>query len=418
MDNTVINPKPSIFRRFIDFLKRLFGRKEYQYVEIISRFKIILDEINDDTPEYDLAYNTVMLCEEAIRVTKQRILHAEKIKALNEKIAEVESFDKMTEEESKRLQNLLSHFISLSKERSALMHQITGFDNSLSHMMKVEGDASYSVDNINEAEEHRRILRQDLGYLGGEKAELEYEREFLEKGQEFIRRFSIFMVSVFAIVTVIFAFLYLFRDMAILMPMSIMTILLVLVIFILYIFRRRLNYELKMNYKKQMRAVELLNKKTAVFAHYTNYLNFVYKKYRVRNSQMLRKNLKDIESYKHLTGRLDNIRSIMYQTEEQIEIFLREKGINHLSTSVEHFAQTINVEDKKQYFLDLSKERTVLDKALTDLDNRHEEIWDLLLELSRGDTTKDKVVDRVIKTYLEEVEKIFAVQSYTLAAKK
>lgn len=409
MDNVAESPRPSIFKRFIDFVNTRRDKKKIKSFEIISRFKIILDDIGSGSPDYELAYNTVMLCEEAIRVTKQRVLHAEKIRALNEKISEVECFDRLSDEESKRLQNLLTHFLSLSKERSALMYQITSFDNSLSHMLNLQEDAVFSVNNINDAEEHRRILKRDLGYLGGEKAELEYEREFLEKGQNFIQKFSIFMVSLFAIVTIVLAFLYLFRGMSIFMPMSIMVVLLIVMIFLLYLFRRRINYELRLNYKKQVRAVELLNKKTAVFAHYTNYLNYVYKKYKVRNSQMLRKNLKDIESYKHLTGRVDNIRNIMYQTEDQIEEFLRKKNIGHLSTSVEHFAQTINVEDKKQYHKDLSRERSVLEKALSDLDNRHAEIWDLLLELNKTDISESKIVDIIIKTYLEEVEKVFTV---------
>lgn len=124
---------------------------------------------------------------------------------------------------------------------------------------------------------------------------------------------------------------------------------------------------------------------------------------------MLKKNLKDIEAYKHLTARVDNIRNIMYQTEDQIEEFLRKKNIHHLSSSVEHFAQTINVEDKKQYHHDLVRERNILEKALSDLDNRHAEIWDLLIELGKTDDSESKIVDVVIKTYLEEVEKVFLV---------
>jgi len=401
--------KIPFFRRFIEFFKRIFlFRRNVVSVQIISRFRIILDEIGKNSPDYETAYNAVMLCEEAIRITRQRVMHAEKIKALSDSMTQVECFDALTEEESTRLQNLLNGYLSLSKEKSALLYQITEFDSSLSHILEMEEAAGYTADNVGEAEEYRRILKQDLGYLGGEKAELEYEREYLEKGQEFIRKFSIFMVSLFAFVTIILSFLYLFNGVAILLPMSVMTVMLIFVIFLLYLFRRRLGYELKLNHKKQTRAVELLNKKTAVFAHYQNYLNFVYKKYKVRNSQMLKKNLKDVKTYRHLTGRIDSLRKIMYQTQDEIEDFLRKKNMANLSSSVEHFAQTINVEDKKQYYSDLSKERAILENALENLDSRHEEIWDILIDFNDNDLSETRIMDRIIHAYLHEVEKVFA----------
>ena len=395
--------------RVVEFLKKCFTRKKVAPIEIISKFKIILDEMGKSSPDYEVAYSTVILCEEALRITKQRILQAEKIKGVTDKLSEVECFERLSADETQKLQNLLTHFLSLSKERSSLMHQITSFDASLSHILKLEGDISQTASATGEAEEYRRVLKQDLGYLSGEKAELEYERDFLESSLMFIRKFTIFMVTLFALAAIVMAFLFMFRGSEIVFPAAVLTIFVMVVIFIIFIFRRRVLYELKLNEKKQTRAVSLINKKTAVFAHYTNYLNFVYKKYRVRNAQMLKKNIKDVESYKHLTGRLDNIRNILYQTQDQIEDFLRKKNIAHLSSSIEHFAQTINVMDKKKYYTELIKELNDLEKTLSSLDARHEDIWDALIGLNDADSSKSRVIDRIIHAYLEEAQRVFAV---------
>ncbi|GHU50325.1 hypothetical protein AGMMS49975_01130 [Clostridia bacterium] len=396
---------------FIRFWHFITGYREQVNLEVISKFKIILDEMDKKAAGYDDAAESSVLCEEALKIARQRLLLAGKISSLDEKIAEVKCFENLSDLDTEKLQNMLQSYLSLSRERSALLYQVTEFDASLVKMTRLEEDANNYVDDITNAEEHYRMLKRDLGYLEGEKAELEYEKEYLERGQKFIQKFSVFMVSIFAAATIVLAFLFVFRDFPILFPMAIMVILLMVILFVLYLFRRRLVYELKLNLKKQKRAVALLNRKNAVYAYYINYLNHEYKKYKVKNSQMLRRNIKDYEAYKYLTKRLDNIRNIMSQTEEQIEKFLRTKKINHLSTSVEHFAQSINVVDKQQYHKDLMKERRIMEKTLTDLDNRHEEIWDLLIEMNQSDISDGKFVDRIISAYLEEVERIFFVTS-------
>ena len=396
----------SLFQQAVNSIKLLFTPKRYRQTKLVSRFKIALDALDKNSREYTLAAGVVELCEEALRITRQRILNNEKIRIATDKMEEVACFQALTEDETKALQHLLNHYISLSKERTALMHQITGFDASLSRVMEMEEDAESTVSTLAEAEEYRRVLKQDLGYLGGEKTELEYERERLERHSEFIRRFSIFMVSIFAVCTIVFSFMFIFNDAQVFRPFAIMAVCLMLVVFIIYIFKRRLNYELAYNLKKQQKAVEMLNKKTAVFAHYSNYLDYVYRKYRVRNSAMLRKNLKDVKTYKHLTGRIDSIRNIMYQTQDMIEDFLRKKNINHLSTSVEHFAKTINVLDKKAYYNELSDEKERYEHILTKLDDRHGEIWDILMEARDEDPSKERVIDSIIDIYLEEAERI------------
>ncbi|MDR3092175.1 MAG: hypothetical protein LBU36_08350 [Clostridiales bacterium] len=405
--------RPVFLRTFLSFAEKIadfiMGRKKTDRLEILSRFKIILENLEKSDPAYEVAETAAALCEEALKIARQRLSLAGKIASLDDKISEVKCFETLTPDETGRLQNLLNNYLSLSKERSALMYKITGFDSSLTRMTHLSKDAQKAMGNITEAEQQYRILKHDLTYIGGEKAELEYERDYLERGRDFIRKFSIGMVALFAAVTMLLGFLNVFEGVSIVFPMSVMVVLVVIILFLLYIFKRRMTYELKVNLQKQKRAVSLLNRKNAVYAHYINFLNYEYKKYKVKNSGMLRKNIDDYESYKRLTARIDSIRNIMYQTEEEIENFLRAKKINHLSTSVEHFAQTINVLDKQQYLKDLTAERHTLEKTLGELDNRHEEIWDLLIEMNEADTTDEKFINAMIDAYLDEIERVFSI---------
>ena len=195
-----------------------------------------------------------------------------------------------------------------------------------------------------------------------------------------------------------------FNEASIFFPLSVFILLLIFVFFILNIFRRRISIDLQMNVKKQRRAVEMLNKKNAVYAHYTNYLNFAYKKYKVKNSQMLNKNLKDLNNYKHLANRFDNIRSIMYQTETQIEEFLRAKKLGSVKSTVEQFARTVNIDNKREYYRELASEREIFEKNLADLEKRQEEVWESINAIGGNDASERQVLSRMLQAYQNEIE--------------
>lgn len=392
----------SFINRILDFFQLLFRRKERTDEAIpYSKFRQIVDSM-DDTADYLVAD----LSEEALRIVRQRLSLIEKIQNMTEKMTEIECFDRLNDEDAAQLKNLLESFISLTKERNVLRYQLTDFDKSITHMESLETDADFAMPNILDAEKRSRMLRHDLSHLKGEKTELEYEQETLQNALAFINKFTYAVVGIFCFITIYLGYTYMFQGTTIFFAITILVLLAMVVIILLHFFRRRMRYELLMNLKKQQKAVDLLNKKGAVFAHYTNFLNYEYKKYKVRSASMLKTNLSEYNNYKHVANRIDSIRKIMYETQEQIEQFLRDKKINHIKSDIEQFVQTVNVDDKKQYYQELSREKAALEKNLSNLDARHEAIWDSLVTLNERDTTEEKIVEHVIQVYIDEVNKL------------
>jgi len=205
-------------------------------------------------------------------------------------------------------------------------------------------------------------------------------------------------------VCIVLAYLYIFNHSAIFFPMSLLVLSIMAVVTLLYLFRRRLTYELEVNRKKQLRAIEMLNKKSVVYAYYTNFLKYEYGKYKVKSAQMLETNLKDYHNYQHVTNRVDSIRKIMYETEAAIDTFLRDKNIA-VHTSLEKFARTVNIDDKKRYHNELSEEKRAIEVNLASLDAKHERIWDLLTELNEKDKSAEGIIDKIIQTYLAEANR-------------
>ncbi len=396
--------RKSFFYKIVNFISTFVLKKRRPLdVEVYSKFKLFLEELPPEDENYEAVSATVELCDEAIKIARQRINLIAKVQSLEEKMKELESISSLSEEDAKNLKSLIDRFLGLTKERSTLIYQLTGFDSSLGKMEKLEVEAQLALPQIQNAEKQRKILKQDIGHLAGEKAELEYERDILQNSLDFINKFAVAMIAIFSLVSMVLVFLYIFQNTQIFLPTSILVLLIIFVVTLLYLFRRRMNFELVMNLKKQKRAVELLNKKNAVLAYYINFLNFEYKKYQIKSSQGLINNLKEYSHYKHVSSRVDNVRKIMYETEAQLERFLRTKKILNVKSDINQFAQTINVDDKINYYRDLEKDKNVLDKNLEELDVRHEKIWDSLVILEEKDRTPNKIIKRIIHSYIDEV---------------
>lgn len=402
--------KVSLFQKAMSFINN-FPTKENKKIDIetYSTFKEHLKDLDKKSEIYEYVNSATELCDQAIRISKKRFSMIKKIAETTKKMSEIECFYKLDEDQTKIFKELLNKFIHVGKEKSDLQFQLTGYDSGLGYLEELKSEATFAVGQIKEAENKQRILRHDIGFIEGEKSDLEYEKDMIERGLIFMHRFSTFMVFVFICATFSLGYAYLTKIIDIFIPGAILSFLILAFITFTYIFRRRAKFEILVNLKKQHRAIELLNKKNVVYVYYTNFLKFEYKKYKVRNSKMLKNNLHDYENYKFVSKRYDVIRKIMYQVESELESFLRHNNINSANFSIEKFVQTINLDDKKKYYTELQDQRQVLEDNIKELDKKHEDIWDLLIMLNDNDKSQEKIVDNLIHSYFDELSKLSEV---------
>ncbi|MCL2171207.1 MAG: hypothetical protein FWB71_03560, partial [Defluviitaleaceae bacterium] len=254
------------------------------------------------------------------------------------------------------------------------------------------------------AEGRQRIYRQDMGYLEGERMVLEDDRERLTNALEFVEKFSIGMVLFFGALTIFLVLLHAMQGMQTFYLLAATTLIVLIVGWLLYTLRVRLRNELALNNRKQHRAVNMLDTKTANYAHFTNFLNYEYKKFKVRSSQMLESNLEEYTSYKQLIRRLDSVRSIMHQTGIAIEMFLKDRNIHIPFASVEKFAQTANIDDQKHIYREAAREKGVLERSLSALEQRHTELWAELMHIK--DQSGGADMDYLINEYMIKAGKM------------
>lgn len=395
--------KKSIFNKFFYFIGK--SKKEKDEVkQDSSRFKYFLLGVDKDNESYHFINYCTELCDESLEIVKRRLTIMRRIQNLNKSISDVECYNNLSEDDNIYLKDLLDRILALSNERRSLIYQVTGFDNAMTRLIDLEEEASIAVTSMEESEKMKRLFRQDLSMLEGEKINLENERVTLANAQKFIHKFSIVSVVIFTGFMILLSFLAIFTEQNIFFGISIIVIMVMIFGSMIYFLHSKMKYELAMNIKKQQKAIALLNKKSVVYAYHTNFLKYAYKKYQVHSAESLKEHLHELRSYKHLTGRLDSMTNIIYQTERQLDDFLREKNIENSKTTLK-FAKTLDIEDKKRYYNELIAEKTVLGGDLATLDVRYEKIWEMLLKLNRDDKTSDNLIDKIIQSYLDEVSK-------------
>ena len=395
-----------VFKKIKAFFKSIFISESQKHEAKKSRYWNFVERLEQGSDERKLAAFVAELCDESTAVISQRLITIEKMRHYDEQLSELECFEKMSDEEAGQLKTLLDRFISFTKDRSSLRYQMADFSVDVAKLDKLEDEAHAAIENIEEAEEQQRIFEHDLSHLQGEKNYLEQERESLIKRLAFIQKFTIGMMAVFGVVAASLVVLRIVKSVDVFPALIIVTSLVMLSSAMLFALRKRMSYELAMNFKKQKKAVGMLNKKGVVYAHYTNFLDYEYKKFKVNSADMLKDNLKDFENYKRVIRRYDALRSAMSETEEKITKVLRENNILNTSMSLTTFAKSFNIADKKEYYRELAERRMASEKDLSKLDLEQEKIWDKLIIIDTSDTTENKTVHDIIENYMQHVSKI------------
>ncbi len=398
MKETLLGKITRFFSKVAEFFNRRLGRASF---EDYSKFKEFLMGLDTKDAMYQDVKTAAELCDEALVIARQRVALVNRIQQLEESIAELDCFIQLTDDDALKLKNLLDRFVALSKERDVLRNQIIEFDRNIVKMEGKDFEAEDALSPIAEAEKTQRILDQDISYLKTEKTELDEEREILLNGYSFINRLSLVVVVGFSLAAIVLGYLFIFDNARIFYPITVLILVMMVLVSVLFSLRKKIQHELKVNLKKQHRAVEMINKKSAVYAHYANYLGYEYSKYKVKNSHMLKSSISEYRSYKNVSARMDNIRNIMYETERLIEVFLREKNIAIRST-IEKFAENLNIDDKRRRYAELMDEKKAFESNLTELDSRHEAIWDALVSINEKDKSFECIIDKIIQTYLNE----------------
>ncbi|NLK97190.1 MAG: DUF2207 domain-containing protein [Epulopiscium sp.] len=392
------------FKKFNNALSKFFNSIT---LGLFSRFKKI-DDTNelynilnrDDFSDDEERANG--LCAELMDIAHQKINLLKELQEVTKEEKELERFKLLTAEDLRKIRKLLFDHKAIEDEKESLKGRLISKNRILNTIQKYEDEVPKILKEIQEAEEKQRRVKRDVDYLEGEKEELIYNREQLENAKIMIHKVSIGTVITFGIIALIFASIIMNGNNRIFIPAVITAIAAIGMGTWLYIFRRRVEYEIVKNGRMQARAVKLLNKAKIRYVYYTNFLEYEYKKFNVDSLEQLERNWELYKKNKHHEKRYRSINSTMSRIEDEVLDILENRGI-HVNY-FDDIKQWSSVEERKKILMALQQEKEALESKLDFLDTYQEDIWTQLNELKERDQTENKIIEKIIQNYLEDME--------------
>ena len=362
----------------------------------------------DDSEDDSNVLKVIELCDDSLKLDRHRLYLDKKRKECETILEDLKCYDNLSEDDAEHLKSLITKFIQLNTERKGIRYQLGDFNNSINKLENLEEDAQDALYQIEDAENSKRLLSRDISLIKDEKERTILDRERLQFAYKVLHKFS-FAISILLGLSIIFLTLIsVSLNESVFLSLSILCITLVFTIVLIYIFRRKIIFELKLNEKKQSKLVSLLNKKTVVYSYYVNFLNYTYKKYNVKNSRVLKSNLDDFNNYKHIVTRYDNLGKLVYEVQGQLEDFLKDKKITISNGSLESFAKSINIDNKIAYFKDIELKKQKIEDRIKEIEEEHQRLIEKIIAINVEDTSKEKVVEKIIQAYFNETEKLLS----------
>ena len=403
--------KKSFFNRFLSKFKKeevLESRetlKDYSYEYSKFREYIFLLEDSEDDEK---VLKVIELCDDSLKLDRHRLYLKNKIKECDIILEDLKCYEKLSEEETQHLKSLITKFVQLNNERRGIRYQLGDFSDSINKLEDLEEDATDALYQIQDAENSKRILSRDIELIKDEKDRTVTDKERLQFAYKLLHKFSFAVSIVLGIAIVILTLISVSLNESVFLSLAILCITLVFTIVLIYAFRKKIIFELKLNEKKQSKLISLLNKKTVVYSYYINFLNYSYSKYNVKNSRALKSNLEDFNNYKHIISRYDNLGKLVYEVQGKLEQFLKEKNIKVYNNSLEAFAKSINIDNKITYFREMNLKKEKIEKRLAEIEEEHQQLMEQIVQLNIEDTSKEKVIEKIIQAYFNETEKILS----------
>lgn len=373
----------------------------YEYSKF-REYVFLLEDSEDD----DKVLKVIELCDDSLKLDRHRLYLDKRRKEYETILEDLKCYDNLSEEDAKDLKELISRFIELNNERRGIRYQLGDFNESINKLENLEEDAHDALYQIEDAENSKRLLSRDIELIKDEKERTILDREKLQFAYKLLHKFS-FAVAILLGLSIIFLTLIsVSLNESVFLSLSILCITLVFTIVLIYIFRKKIIFELKLNEKKHAKLVNLLNKKTVVYSYYINFLNYTYNKYNVQNSRVLKANLEDFANYKHIVSRYDNLGKLVYEVQDKLQEFLKEKNINITNISLESFAKSINIDNKIAYYKEMELKKQKVEERIQEIEDEHQQLLEQIVNLNLQDTSKEKVIEKIIQAYFNEAEKL------------
>ncbi len=401
-------PKSKGLRSFFRAILRLDQDGEEEEVLELNEFSEFLEDIPDyvEDEDYENIREITRLCTRSLNIIKQKMKLLANSRSIEREIHNTKYIADLTEEDVVKLKKQMDLFVNLSQENTRLMYQVTSFNRSVSELQGKSDSAVKALPEIEHSERQVKLIKSDIYLIESERNEIYDKYDKMNMAIDMIDKYSIIALIGFSALMIFLIYLNVANGVKVFYYVSFLMMVVIVGVGGMYIAKLKLRKNIKLNVKKQARAVELLNKKNAVLAHHINFLNYEYKKFNAANSVSLRSNLQEYEQYRKVANRKSATRRALEESEADIKDFFKERGKSFPNISVEKFVGMIDIENKKMHYDRLVLERVKVEEEVERLDIEQEDIWQKVEYLQATIQAERNTVNDIIKAYYSKLDKV------------
>ncbi|TCT14278.1 hypothetical protein EDC18_10674 [Natranaerovirga pectinivora] len=333
------------------FFQKLFNKSQ------IEEVTFDIDDENDRKRYIEAICDDISLAHKQIRIIKPELDEVQSILSDYQKLEKLPDNIKET---------LIGDVVELIKFREAReTYKISlNIDPRLAHLEIYEDHMEEVLLKMNELEARQSLIKRDLEHLEGEKSELNYQRNKINKSRQMVKITSISFFCLFSLFLVIFTMLSsVYNKDVTIGSIGLLIISLIYVLFI-YHFKRKSVLRLSKNDKLLKKALEYIKRVQIKYVNNTNLLEYEYKKYKVNTCNELRylwdqykKQKEEQEVYRQATNNLDILED---------EILGKLKGIyieNHIKILTE-IDLLVDESKKEEYMSNMTSLHTKLKEQM------------------------------------------------------
>ncbi|WP_105619412.1 DUF3784 domain-containing protein [Vallitalea okinawensis] len=350
-------------------------------------------DINNEEIDLDLITNhLVELMEEDQRLNK-------KVQQRSNAITDLKGLEKLSDEEEEQFSRAINSVRNAKVEKELVKKELNKIQ-----LEKVPDEFYHNFeDTLNElkkADEKQRLAKSDMNYLEGEKGYLDYQKEKYEKLLRVMRYMGVTISILIGVAILVLAVLYTTFSESLIIPVVVLFAITLFSIVWIYIWKRNITYELKMNVKKQEKAMELLNKAKIKYARHTNYLNYAYNKYHVDNLNKLIRLWEDFKLFKSTNVQYLELRKYETSVLTNIETIFLKYNIIEDEYLLNECDKIINKQERIVFIKSLEDSVKESNKRLKQNKNEQSKYWQIIYRLKNRDLAMADKIDKIIEEKL------------------
>ena len=320
-------------------------------------------------------------------------------------LTDMEQIEQLPDVEYDKLKSICSKMVILGEERASFMERKSRMtDEDYKAMLRREDDVEDGIRKIEEAENYRTLVKQDLRRLDGEKNAYRYRRNELENQLVNLKGMAGIILGAIVFCFLLLLILQLALGFDTKLGYLLAGAMAAIVITVIYFKYTDADKELTQVYMSLNRLIQLHNTVKIRYVNNTSLLEYLYMKYEVESGAQLQKQWEQYLEEKEERRKYRKAEMELDMYEEELLEFLKRFNLRYPKRWLNQTAAIMDHKEMVEIRHELIVRRQALRKRMDynkDIAMKaKDEIMDLVKSYPQYATEIQKLVDRYEKMYL------------------